>query len=238
MIIRLTHPLISCICITDNRPSLLLKAIVCFDTQNYPNRELVISYPETDHVTRDLVQKIMESSDLRIVPITRSAEISIGKARNEAVAKCNGEFICTWDDDDWYHSYRLAHSHNLMLDKANYCKASVYTTITLFDSITNMAYKSSVKNWSGTLLCQKELVLRVPFSDCDYEEATTLINYFESNKLLFKIPDCHYLYMHLIHNKNITPYDSFQKIVQDGQPVSNIDRYYISRLVARKVDLI
>jgi len=238
MIIRLTHPLISCICITANRSALLLKAIVYFDAQNYPNRELVISYPETDHTTRDLVQRVMENSDLRIVPVTRSGDISIGKARNEAIAQSKGEFICTWDDDDWYHSFRLAHSYNLIINKANYCKASIFTGVTLFDSTTNLAFKSSIKNWDGTLLCQKDIVMRYPYNDNNYQEATSLINYLESNKLLFKIPEHHYLYMFLFHGKNIMPYSTYLKFTEESQVVSNTERYYLHKLVEKQIDLL
>ena len=44
-------PLISCICITRNRPGYLSKAIVCFKQQTYPNKELVILYEEDDLLT-------------------------------------------------------------------------------------------------------------------------------------------------------------------------------------------
>ena len=48
-------PLISCICVTREKPSLLKRAIDCFLAQTYPNKELVILYEDDDYATEELV---------------------------------------------------------------------------------------------------------------------------------------------------------------------------------------
>jgi hypothetical protein len=82
MITKHLYPLISCICITDSRPELLLKAIRSFDGQNYPNRELIVSVPKEDTVSKNLIQNIIELSSMNISMTERTKETTIGEARN------------------------------------------------------------------------------------------------------------------------------------------------------------
>ena len=187
MKIRLTHPLISCICITQSRTALLLKAIVSFDTQNYPNRELVISYPKDDLETKHLIDEILLVSDLRIVRVERNGSESLGTARNNAIAKCNGDYICLWDDDDWYHARRLAHQYNTMLIKGQFRKASILTRVMLYDTNTQLGYLSFPYLWCGSLLCKKDLILKHPFANSDVIEDAPVVKYLESKKLLHYI---------------------------------------------------
>lgn len=157
MKIKLIHPLISCICITQDRPSLLLKAIVSFDTQNYPNRELVISYPKQDIETKKLIDSILELSDMRILRIEREENESLGTARNNSIEKCNGDYICLWDDDDWYHGRRLAHQYNTMLVNGQFRDASILTRVMLFDATTQKGYLSFPYLWGGSCYAKKNI---------------------------------------------------------------------------------
>lgn len=59
-------PLISCICITSNRSTLLQRALACFERQDYPMKELVISYPENDFLTKRVVEQIEELSTIKM----------------------------------------------------------------------------------------------------------------------------------------------------------------------------
>jgi len=45
-------PLISCVCVTHNRPNMLERVIKCFEYQTYNNKQLVIVYEELDKLTK------------------------------------------------------------------------------------------------------------------------------------------------------------------------------------------
>ena len=200
------HPLISCICITNNRTELLLRAIVCFDAQSYPNRELVISYPKSDGNTKALINQILSISELRILPVERDEHLSIGTAKNQAIAQSKGEYICLWDDDDWYQIKRLAHQFNNMKTLFSFREACVLTQILSYDSIKQEAYHIYNYNFAGTLLCKKEILSEHPFLDTSIGEDAAIIQYLKSNHYLHYINDSSFLYIFVYHGKNEMDY--------------------------------
>lgn len=238
MKIKLIHPLISCICITQNRPALLLKAIVSFDTQSYPNRELIISYPKHDKETKQLINDILEVSDLRIIQIEREGNESLGTARNNAIATCNGDYICLWDDDDWYHAKRLAHQYNTMRINGQSCVASMLTRVMLFDVTTQKAYLSFPYLWCGSLLCKKDHILKHPFVDSNIAEDAEIINYLESRKLLHYITDSAFLYLYVYHGKNALGYYHFSYYLRKSELLDLESRDWIRSLLEVKVEVL
>jgi glycosyltransferase involved in cell wall biosynthesis len=231
MKVKLTHPLVSCLCITDSRPLLLLKAIVNFDAQNYPNRELVISYPSTDISTKNLLNRLLGTSDLNIKPVERNASDSIGKAKNMAIHHCNGDYICTWDDDDLYYTNRLAHQFNSMHGKGKYFQAGILSRVLLYNATTQKAYNSFPSYWSGSLICRKDLLQQYPYADTNIIEDTLLLRSLESRKLLQKIEDTPFLYIFVYHGKNALDhsyyhYFSSRSEQVDYKTAENIRAYY------------
>jgi glycosyltransferase involved in cell wall biosynthesis len=206
---KLTHPLISCICITNNRPALLLRAVACFESQNYPNKELVISYPDNDIETKELIQQLLKNDELKIFQIIRPAEESLGNARNNAIAKCHGDFICIWDDDDWYHPSRLSFQFNSMQTLGHGYQASILTQVLLYDHITQKAYLSFPYTWDGSILCRKEIILQNQYANRDKGEDTHIIKFLDGRKLLHYIPNMPYLYVYIYHGANTWDYAHF-----------------------------
>lgn len=238
MKIKLTHPLISCICVTQRRPALLLKAIVSFDTQNYPNRELVISYPKDDIETKQLIDDILLVTDLRIVRIEREGNESLGTARNNAISECNGDFICLWDDDDWYHAKRLAHQYNTMLTSGKFLEASILTRVMLFDTKTQQGYLSFPYLWCGSLLCRKDHILKHPFANSDVAEDTPVIKYLESRKLLHYIADSAFLYLYVYHGENALSYFHFSYYLKKSEQLDQESTNWMHNLLNVKVDIL
>lgn len=238
MKIKISHPLISCICITQNRPALLLKAIVSFDMQNYPNRELVISYPRNDLETKKLIDNVMEAADLRIISIERELDESLGAARNNAIANCNGDFICLWDDDDWYNSKRLSYQYNTMQINGQFREASILTRVMLFDITTEQGYVSFPYMWCGSLLCKKKHILLHPFANTNVAEDTGIINYLESKKLMHHIDDSAYLYLYVYHGNNALSYFHFSYYLKKSERVDQESRDWMRSLLDKKVEVL
>lgn len=193
-------PLISCICITDNRPLLLQRAIACFDSQDYPKKELVISYPENDTATKNILSKLEEISNLKIVKIERPEQEKLGTARNHAIALANGEYICIWDDDDWYDSTRISYQYQV-LENGPF-KASILLNVFLYNAASNTTYHSNYQELAGTLLCEKQIILQTSYLDLKKREDVSIIQYLTSKNVLFRIVKMPHLYIYICHGKN------------------------------------
>lgn len=224
MKIRLTHPLISCICITDNRPSQLLRSIILFDAQSYPNRELVISYKTGDQATKQLIEKVKSSSTIRIVTIERHQALSLGMAKNEAISKCHGEYICIWDDYNWFHTNRLMHQYNTLQIKAKFCQSSLLKVIIVYNAINHKACLSTPYDWAESLLCKKSLALECQFDDIDYLESNKLIAYLRTRKLLYDINDAQTSFIYVYKDPHSQNYSQFSDFLSNG---SLFDQYKI-----------
>lgn len=88
--------LVSCIMPTANRQKYIPYAIANFLSQDYPNTELVI----IDDGKESISSLLPDHSKIKYFytePIG-----TIGKKRNDACKKANGQIIMHWDDDDWY----------------------------------------------------------------------------------------------------------------------------------------
>lgn len=215
MKIKSDYPLISCICITHNRPELLLHSIISFEHQNYPNKELVVSYPNTDETSRNMIEKVIRLSQLNVIQVEREKEESLGRARNLAVRNANGDYICTWDDDDWHHPERLTYQMNAILSDQQY-KASMIRRVILYNKVTSTAYLSASYNWSGTLLCEKELIKQHPHQATNRLEDTPLILFLESEKYLYHIEDIYELYIYVNHGSNLLDPIHFRYFTRNG----------------------
>ncbi|WP_158799618.1 glycosyltransferase family A protein [Pedobacter sp. L105] len=207
---KATYPLISCICVTNNRTALLKRAIACFEAQNYPNKELVVSYPDDDHQTKELIQQVSKNEELKILRIERSSEESLGNARNVAIDKCTGDYICIWDDDDWYHASRLSFQFNSMQTLGQGYQASILTNILLYDATTKKAYLSFPYTWDGTMLCRKSIIAQNQYAHSNKAEDTHIIKFLDSRKILYHIADAPFLYIYIYHGENTWDYSHFE----------------------------
>lgn len=237
MKIKITHPLISCICVTANRPDDLLKSIISFDRQNYPNREIVISYPEDDQTSAALVDNIIQLSEIRIVVLTTPATLSIGMARNQAIQASNGDYVCLWDDDDWYHEKRLAHQYNTMKMKASFKEASMLSHVLLFDALRQRAFMSLDYPWAGTLLCRKDILLEHPFSDTNAAEDAPVLSYLQSKKLVHFVADSAFLYVYAYHGQNAGDYYHFSYFTRKSELLDKESTAWVKSLFESKVSL-
>lgn len=212
-----SYPLISCICITNNRPELLKKAIACFESQNYPNKELVISFPKNDRFTKGVIEQALTGNSIRIYQIVRQVTNSLGEARNEAIAKCTGDFVCIWDDNDWYHGSRLTYQFNSMQSLGHGYKASILTRILLYDFTTKQAYLSSPYPWDGSILCRREILIQNQYSNNEKGEDEQVMQFLSARKLLCQIEEVPFLYIYVYHGDNTWNYDHFEYFLKKSE---------------------
>jgi glycosyltransferase involved in cell wall biosynthesis len=93
------RPLVSCLCVTENRHAFMPWLLWCFDRQTWARRELVIID------SSDEPSKINNRSDIRVIPV--APETGVAKKRSCAIQEARGEILTWFDDDDWQHPKKL-----------------------------------------------------------------------------------------------------------------------------------
>ncbi len=101
------QPLVSCLCVTQNRVPLLRRAVACFLGQTYQPRELVMLYQSDDQTTRHYLEGLNEPS-IRSVEVPSTPPLRLGVLRNLSLQASRGYYVAQWDDDDWHDPTRLA----------------------------------------------------------------------------------------------------------------------------------
>jgi len=94
-------PLVSCVCVTYDRPYLINELVYCFLMQDYKNKELIILNDQED------VKYIYTDSKVKIFNIPTRFP-SLGTKRNYSRKLTNGEYIFIMDDDDIYYSNHIS----------------------------------------------------------------------------------------------------------------------------------
>jgi glycosyltransferase involved in cell wall biosynthesis len=195
----MNYPLISCLCVTRNRSEKLARAIRCFQSQTYPNRELVIVYEDDDPQTEKLISQY-DDPTIRAIKVPHNPKLSLGALRNLAVENSYGEFFAQWDDDDWYHIQRLeAQFHHLVnMSKA----ASILVNWLMFHETTGKAYVGFPRLWEGSILAHRDaFTADRRYSDKNTAEDSDFVGMLVRDNLVYPtlLPQ---LYIYTFHDSN------------------------------------
>lgn len=93
-------PLVSCLCVTENRAAFMPWLLWGYDRQRWPRRELVIVDSSAAPVLVD------NRDDVRV--IVAPLGMGVAAKRNWALREAGGDLIAWFDDDDWQHPDRLS----------------------------------------------------------------------------------------------------------------------------------
>jgi len=212
-----SQPLISCLCVTRKKPDLLKRATRSFLDQTYKKKELVIVYEDDDHSTGDFLDRIPDDK-IKKIKVKKSKGLTLGGLRNLSVQKCDGEYFCQWDDDDWSHCNRLEFQMNVIRESKMPACLMIHWLI--FDAVENQAYVSNRRPWEGSLLCKKSLITDdLKYDDTAKGEDTILIKKLFSKNLIFPVimPK---LYIYVFHGKNVWEREHWEKIFRAGRKLS------------------
>jgi glycosyltransferase involved in cell wall biosynthesis len=211
------RPLISCLCVTRDKVPLLERAIRCFQDQTYVNRELVIVHEDDDLPTKQFLKGLSDRQILR-VEVAASPKLTLGKLRNLSVQKCNGEYFCQWDDDDWSHHRRLEFQMDAIQQSEMPACVMMYWLI--FDMTENQAYVSPRRPWEGSLVCKKSLITEeLQYGDVIKGEDTIVVEKLATRNLIFPVirPN---LYIYVYHGKNTFGHEHWKELFEASQRLS------------------
>jgi glycosyltransferase involved in cell wall biosynthesis len=188
--------LISCLCLTRNRVTMLRRAISCFLGQTYRPRELVVLYQGDDTATREYLSALNEAS-IRPVEVAASPRLPVGSLRNLSFEAGDGRYVAIWDDDDWHGPTRLAEQVGAI--HASGRPGCTLSRCVLYDVLTQCAFISALRTWEGTLVAERLAVPR--YADQQKGSDTPVIRRMvaEKNLILLDRPD---LYVYVCHGAN------------------------------------
>lgn len=221
-----TSSRVSCLCVTHRKPGMLERAIACFREQTYPDKQLVVVYEETDPLTCEFMEALPDSSEIKAVRIPAAKnKIVLGQLRNISVREADGEYVCQWDDDDWYDPERISTQIG-RLQKAGK-DASILSRWIVYDACRQKAYLSHRRLWEGSILCRRQVMLEFPYDALEKGEDTSLINYLRENDMLSIIEDMPELYIYTFHGTNTWENSHFDEIFRAG---TELPEEYVSQI--------
>jgi glycosyltransferase involved in cell wall biosynthesis len=98
--------MISAVMCTYGRFSCVERALNCFLSQTYPNKELIIyNTDEESPYSQDLSEKGVIIVNCGIDSITNEPYTNVGAIRRDALMFAKGDYVVTYDDDDIYMPY-------------------------------------------------------------------------------------------------------------------------------------
>lgn len=194
-------PIISCVCVTRGKPNMLARAIDCFTAQTYPSKELVIVYEDDDDATIGfLATDEARHAAIRLVCLSVHPKLPLGELRNRGIQVAAGEYICQWDDDDWYHANRLQEQYRIIQESQRH--GSILAHWLVFDAVSKRAFISNKRLWEGSILCKKSTLLLKPYEQKAIGEDTPTIDYLDKMNLLQSVDHLPWLYIYVYHEKN------------------------------------
>ena len=200
------NPLISCLCPTRNKPSIVKNAIKYFKNQIYPNKELILVTDEKNPYIEDLKKLTSENIKLFYAP----HKSTIGTLRNISIDNANGEYVATWDDDDVHHEDRIFVQYHAM--KGSRKEACYLRRVLVNDVITGD--KGISKDWRGMEGSMVALKSKIPRYDDTktIAEDSPIKRFFVSNHKSIIINEPH-LYVYNFHSNNTCKHEHLKAII-------------------------
>ncbi|MGQ9365932.1 glycosyltransferase [Azospirillum sp. A39] len=224
-------PLISCLMVTRDRFAQACLAIECFRRQTYVNRQLVIIDDSRDD---RLAAHVAALDDSRIL-IERSAApaATLGEARNRAVDRAAGTFVCQWDDDDLYDPLRLELQMAALLGAK--ARACVLRRWMIWWPGADRLGISGRRVWEGSLLCEKAVLPRYPALRRG-EDSPVVEGLMNAVRMVHL--DEPWLYLYVVHGRNTFDGEHFDAQWRHAERRWEGERYRAVRAqLAKRLDL-
>jgi glycosyltransferase involved in cell wall biosynthesis len=192
MITSAKRPLVTAVMITGMhraRYSLARIAIRCFCEQTYPEKELLI-------INHGTVRLTNSERHVREILVQKRGHETVGDLRNIGLAEARGDFVITWDDDDWYSACRIEAQMSVQAGNA---AVALKTQIRLNLLNSCALYQSCDGGFSGTLLHPRDVPFRYPSQVRGSD--TVFLNFFKGNLTILNNEPL--LYIRIFHGLNL-----------------------------------
>jgi len=151
-------------------------------------------------------------------------KMTLGMKRNLSIRAAQGDYICVWDDDDWYSKERIYNQMSFLSFTGKRACSLAFTI--LFDQNTESAYYNAERatGHENSLLFEKEGAGF--YGNLNAQEDTPLlVDFYNRNQLaIMEDPE---LYIYNYHRKNTSSSNHFKKVITDSTP---LDINYAKRI--------
>lgn len=199
-------PLVSCIMITRGWVEPARWAIDAFRAQSYESRELVVVTTNAEGNVRSYIDTLRDPR-IRVLDVL-PAGTPLGAQRNAGVAAAQGEFICTWDDDDLYGQDRLAASMSAIATTG--ATAAFLERIGVWWPARQLYSITPRRPWENTMVAQRKVLARYP--EVDRGEDTKVTDALIANHPIVTLDDPN-LYTYVVWGTNTWGADHFQRLI-------------------------
>lgn len=203
-----SRPLISCVMVTADRPELCRRAIISYNNQTYPNKELIV----LDNGTKDMQHLLHDvpENELRYAHRANNRATTIGELRNLSLEMVRGDVVVPqWDDDDWSAPERLDTQYKALVENGADA-VTLYATLMHVDDplYFNDPFYGLLKGGvPPTVMHKRDDSVRFPelrrTSDTHYKNVWRQRNY-----LILPMRDAH-LHLRYFHGTNLWEQDHF-----------------------------
>ncbi|MCL2650904.1 MAG: glycosyltransferase family 2 protein [Candidatus Azobacteroides sp.] len=194
---------------------MLKRVIRCFENQSYTNKQLIIVYEESDQLTCEFIMRYNFGLETKIIKVTSNPKLTLGELRNMSVFEAEGEYVCQWDDDDWFDPDRLSEQMKYLQQQGKL--ACILSRWIVFNIFTKKAYLSNKRLWEGSVLCKRDVMLQIPYPSLSKGEDSDVINWLYVHDELSVIDDQPHLYIYIYNGNNTWEFDHFKQIFDFSQ---------------------
>jgi len=196
---------VSCITVTRNRVPHLKNCVKYFTEQTHKDKELIIVYYSNDKETESYLkknEKVFEKNNIYFYKFIEQEGLYLGAIRNFAISKSQGDWICIWDDDDYYDEKRIKNQLKFCLKES--IDACTLRAILIYSNKyqeLKLTFERQEIGWEGSLLCKKNSMPKY-VNKSKGEDTPVLERLYNEHKLLtYFEPD---LYVYIFHDHNVS----------------------------------
>lgn len=208
---------VSCLMVTRGRLSTLEGALVGYENQDHPDRELVIV---TNRDRADDVRRYVNGRGPRIRVAAADDGLTLGDLRNLSLSLAEGEMVCQWDDDDLYRPDRIRRTAAALVRSGS--AAVMLRRLTVWWPERRIVATSPVRNWEGSMVAWRSAVPAYP--SLARGEDTVVMRGLETAGGICQL-DAPSLYVYRITGQNTWDIGHFDKILRRATDVRTGSAY-------------
>ncbi|MCG8372073.1 MAG: glycosyltransferase family 2 protein [Balneolales bacterium] len=212
--------------VTANRRNLARRAVHCFLSQTYENKELVI----IDDGEEDYAPILSEipSHQINYIKLEKEPDFVLGKLRNKSLDMASGDYLVQWDDDDWYSDDRIEIQAGLLDHGYDACCLSSALMHLDTEEFMNHPYVGILPDGiPGTIMHRKDDTIRYP--ETKRAEDTVYLKEWMKRRYLKIDHSYNYLFLRAFHGNNTWEQEHFQRRIRNS-PVSLIQFIWHSKI--------
>jgi len=118
-------------------------------------KQLLICSESNDEETLAVAQAYTNYPKIKHITFPENSEMNLGQKRNYAIEQADGGIVCTWDDGDWHHRYRL--EEQVLAMQKSHKPVCLLSHLLVFNAKSQRWYASSIRLWEQSVMFRKEL---------------------------------------------------------------------------------